>query len=70
MNGRASTRPLDPHQQRPDGAETPQVRVTLRPIATPLSLGFLALAAASFVMSGLELAWVNPATSWTTVGLV
>lgn len=34
--------------------------VTLRPIAGPLALGFFGLAAATFVMSGLQLGWVEP----------
>lgn len=32
-------------------------RIQLRPIATPMALGFLALAAASLVLSGLQLNW-------------
>jgi succinate-acetate transporter protein len=35
--------------------------VTLRPLAGPLALGFLGLAAASFVLAGLQLGWVEPA---------
>jgi succinate-acetate transporter protein len=35
--------------------------VTLRPIAGPLPLGFFGLAAATFVMSGLQVGWVEPA---------
>ena len=34
--------------------------ITLRPIAGPLALGFFGLAAATFVMSGLQLGWVAP----------
>jgi succinate-acetate transporter protein len=34
--------------------------VILRPIAGPLALGFFGLAAATFVMSGLQLGWVAP----------
>jgi uncharacterized protein len=34
--------------------------ITLRPIAGPLALGFFGLAAATFVMSGLQLGWVQP----------
>jgi succinate-acetate transporter protein len=34
--------------------------VTLRPLAGPLALGFLALAGASLVVSGLQLGWVEP----------
>jgi hypothetical protein len=36
------------------------VRVVLRPIGSPLALGFVALAAATFVASGLQLGWVEP----------
>jgi len=35
--------------------------VVLRPLAGPLSLGFLALAGATSVVSGLQLGWVEPA---------
>jgi succinate-acetate transporter protein len=38
---------------------TSRTRVTLRPIAGPLALGFFGLAAATFVMSGLQLGWVD-----------
>jgi succinate-acetate transporter protein len=34
--------------------------VSLRPIAGPLALGFFGLAAATFVLSGLQLGWVEP----------
>ena len=37
-----------------------RTRMTLRPIAGPLALGFFGLAAATFVMSGLQLGWVEP----------
>jgi uncharacterized protein len=37
------------------------VRVVLRPIGSPLALGFVALAAATLVVSGLQLGWVQPA---------
>ena len=40
--------------------ETP-IRVVLRPIGYPLALGFVALTAATFVVSGLQLGWVEPA---------
>jgi succinate-acetate transporter protein len=36
-------------------------RIVVRPIAGPLSLGFLGLAAATFVVAGLNLGWVEPA---------
>jgi hypothetical protein len=38
----------------------PRTLVTLRPIAGPLAIGFFGLAAATFVMSGLQLGWVEP----------
>lgn len=47
----------------------PYARVMLRPIATPLTVGFLALAVASFVMAGLELSWVDPIADGNAVGL-
>lgn len=37
--------------------------VMLRPIAGPLALGFFGLAAATFVMSGLQLGWVDSTES-------
>ena len=39
----------------------PPTVVTLRPLAGPLALGFFGLAAATFVTSGLQLGWVDPA---------
>jgi succinate-acetate transporter protein len=36
-------------------------RVVLRPIANPLPLGFLALAAGTLLVSGLQLGWLAPA---------
>ena len=36
-------------------------RLTLRPIASPLPLGFLALAVATFTLAGLQLDWIGPA---------
>lgn len=44
------------------GQDPPAV-VHLRPIATPLSLGFLALAVVSFVVAGDELSWIGTAQS-------
>lgn len=35
--------------------------VVLRPLAGPLALGFFGLAAATFVVAGLQLGWVEPA---------
>jgi len=36
-------------------------RITLRPIASPLPLGFLALAVATFTLAGLQLGWIGSA---------
>jgi uncharacterized protein len=38
-------------------------RIFLRPIATPLALGFLALSGATLVLSGLQLGWFAPQES-------
>jgi uncharacterized protein len=38
----------------------PDVRVVLRPVATPLPLGFLALVLATTVFSAVQLGWVAP----------
>ena len=38
-------------------------RVTLRPIASPLTLAFLALAVGTFILAGLQLSWVPQAQS-------
>lgn len=43
-----------------DGLDAPAVRVTVRPIGTPLPLGFLGLVIASTAMSALQLGWVAP----------
>jgi succinate-acetate transporter protein len=43
--------------------------VTLRPIASPLGLGFGALAVATFVVAGLQLGWI-PVSETTSVGLI
>jgi succinate-acetate transporter protein len=44
-------------------------RVVLRPIANPLPLGFLALAAGTLLVSGLQLGWMAPAQGHD-VGLI
>jgi succinate-acetate transporter protein len=46
----------------------PETRVVLRPIASPLPLGFLGLAGATLVVAGLQLGWV-PASERTLVAL-
>jgi hypothetical protein len=38
-------------------------RVTLRPIASPLTLAFLALAVGTFILAGLQLSWIPQAQS-------
>lgn len=43
-------------------------RIVLRPITSPLVLGFLALGAATLVLSGLQLGWYGPGQS-TAVAL-
>lgn len=42
------------------GPGAPATRVVLRPLATPLPLGFLALALATTVFSAVQLGWVPP----------
>ncbi|MCZ2816019.1 GPR1/FUN34/YaaH family transporter [Modestobacter sp. VKM Ac-2984] len=42
------------------GQGGPATRVVLRPLATPLPLGFLALALATTVFSAAQLGWVSP----------
>jgi succinate-acetate transporter protein len=44
-------------------------RVNLRPIASPLPLGFLALAVGTFTLAGLQLSWI-PAAQSRDAGLV
>jgi uncharacterized protein len=45
------------------------VSVLLRPLANPLPLGFLALGAATLLVSGLQLEWLEP-TDGTQVGMI
>jgi hypothetical protein len=49
----------------PRPAVADAVRITLRPIATPLPIGMLALAVGSLVLSGFQLSWVATAQSHT-----
>src|SRR4051812_9487342 len=44
-------------------------RIVLRPIANPLPLGFLALAAGTLLVSGLQLGWLEP-TQGENVALI
>ncbi len=43
-------------------------RVVLRPIASPLTLAFLALAVGTFILAGLQLSWI-PAAQSPDIGL-
>lgn len=45
------------------GPENIEARVFLRPVATPLALGFLALGGATLALSGLQLGWIPPRES-------
>jgi succinate-acetate transporter protein len=61
------------HEQNIGDAKTParyrtnpeedSTRIFLRPIASPLALGFLALGGATLVLSGLQLGWFAPQES-------
>jgi succinate-acetate transporter protein len=55
-------------REQGSAAET-LTRITLRPIANPLPVGFLALAGGTLLLSGLQLGWVEPAETHT-VGLI
>lgn len=43
-----------------DGEIGGAARVVLRPIGNPLPMGFLALAAGTLLLSGLQLGWLRP----------
>lgn len=57
----------DVHEHGP--APESLTRITLRPIANPLPLGFLALAAGTFLLSGFQLGWVETDESHT-IGMI
>jgi len=66
-DGDGRTSPIDPaglstpaQEAAWDGLQQ-RVSITLRPIASPVSLGLFGLAAATLTMSGLQLGWVAPA---------
>ena len=46
-----------------DRASTDSARITLRPIGNPLPLGFVALAGATLLLSGLQLGWLRPSSA-------
>lgn len=56
-----------PSEQRP-AWEPVAARVTLRPLATPLPLGFLALAVATIAFASVQLSWI-PQSQGGTVAL-
>ncbi|MDX6560573.1 MAG: hypothetical protein QOD65_387, partial [Gaiellales bacterium] len=58
-----------PEAREPGPAPEAVTRIALRPIANPLPLGFLALAGATLLLSGLQLGWVELPES-QTVGLI
>ncbi len=53
----------------PADLSTPAARITLRPIASPLPLGMLALAVGTFTLAGLQLGWI-PLSQSRAAGLV
>lgn len=59
--------PGQPDGERPHAE--PFTRVMLRPMASPLTLGFLALAVGTFTLAGMQLSWV-PVSQSRDVGLV
>lgn len=52
-----------------DGNATPPVRIFLRPVGSPLTIGMAGLAIASLVKSGLDLRWISLSQSHTA-GLI
>lgn len=61
-----SSADLHPDSSRPDAPAVP--RIFLRPIATPLPIGMIALAVGSLILAGLQLSWI-PATQGHMVAL-
>src|SRR4051794_279519 len=51
-----------------DATDGVEARVVLRPIATPLPLGFLALGVATFSFAALQLQWI-PSSEGHTIAL-
>jgi hypothetical protein len=49
--------------------QSPHVRIVLRPIGTPITVGMAGLAIASLVQSGLDLRWIAP-TEGRDVGFI
>jgi succinate-acetate transporter protein len=55
---------------RHDGAELRSARIFLRPIANPFALGFVGLAVATILVSGVELGWIPHADRTETAVLI
>jgi succinate-acetate transporter protein len=53
-----------------DGSELRATRVFLRPIANPFALGFVGLAVATILLSGIELGWISSAERTQTAILI
>src|SRR5436190_20583815 len=65
----AGRRPMSDSPRSVPSVDDPLVeratRIVLRPIANPLPLGFVALAAGTLLLSGLQLGWLQPAEGHT-----
>jgi succinate-acetate transporter protein len=59
-----------PDNTSPNGYELRAARVFLRPIANPFALGFVGLAVATLIMSGLELGWIPAAEGHQSAVLI
>ncbi len=69
-SGQPARRPWGADLATSDLRETEAMaRVFLRPMGSPLPLGFAALAAGTFTVAGLQLSWI-PASQWHLIGLV
>ncbi|MER7485138.1 GPR1/FUN34/YaaH family transporter [Streptomyces sp. NPDC126497] len=60
-------RPAGTGEERPDRAQEeargPYSRIVVRPLGSPLPLGFVGLSGGTFVLAGLQLGWVPTAQS-------
>lgn len=59
-----------PSSRSPNGGELGATRVFLRPIANPFALGFVGLAVATLLTSGLELGWISGVERHQTAVLI
>jgi uncharacterized protein len=55
---------------RAAGGDPPRTAIVLRPLANPLPLGFLGLAAATLLVSALQLGWLDPELDGQAVALI